>query len=499
MDITRQKNFSDWYQEVIKAADLAENSTVRGCMVIKPWGMGIWERMQRLLDDQIKATGHDNCYFPLFVPVSLFQKEAAHVDGFAKEMALVTHTRLKIIDGAVKLEGELEEPLVIRPTSEAIIAESFAQWIQSYRDLPVLINQWANVVRWELRPRLFLRTTEFLWQEGHTAHANAAEAEVETLKMLEVYRVFMTQQLGLALIVGEKAPHERFPGATATYSLEAIMQDGKALQAGTSHMLGTGFAKAANIQFQDKEGAMQFAHTTSWGCSTRMIGAIIMTHSDDDGLRLPPAIAPAQVVFVPIIREEADEEPVLAFCEAAAKRLRQQSFQGEKVRVKVDARDKKSQDKRWEWIKKGAPLVVEVGPRDVAKGELCFVDRLAIAKKNFESVDAFVEQVETRLTAIQDGLKAQADKLLADHVRTDIHDYAAFREYFKQKADWLGKGPKVPAFVRAYWCGDVESLTPLSDLGVTVRNIPFDQPGKPGICVLTGKPADKEVIFARAY
>jgi prolyl-tRNA synthetase len=244
---------------------------------------------------------------------------------------------------------------------------------------------------------------------------------------------------------------------------------------------------------------MQFAHTTSWGSSTRMIGAIIMTHSDDDGLRLPPAIAPSQVVFVPIIREEADQEPVLAFCEAAAKRLREKSFQGEKVRVKVDARDKKSQDKRWEWIKKGAPLVVEVGPRDVAKGELCWVDRTATPKKNFESVDAFVDQVEARLDAIQAALKADADKMLAEHVRTDIKDYAAFREHFKQKADWLGKSPKVPAFVRAYWCGDVESLTPLSDLGVTVRNIPFDQPGKPGVCVLTGKPAEKEVIFARAY
>ncbi len=497
MQNTRQKNYTDWYQEVITGADMAENSTVRGCMVIKPWGMGIWDRIQRLLDDEIKRTGHENCYFPLFVPVSLFLKEAAHVEGFAKEMALVTHTRLKIVDGKVKLEGELEEPLVIRPTSETIIAESFAQWIQSYRDLPVLINQWANVVRWELRPRLFLRTTEFLWQEGHTAHASQAEAHSETINMLEVYRTLMTEQLGLALIVGEKAPHERFPGAEATYSLEAMMQDGKALQAGTSHYLGQGFAKAANIQYQDKDSQMQFVHTTSWGVSTRLIGALIMTHADDEGLRLPPAIAPSQIVFVPIIREEADQASVLDFCQSVAKRLRQGTFQGEPIRVKVDTRDKKSQDKRWEWIKKGAPVIVEVGPRDVAKGELCWIDRLDIQKKNFEPADTFVEKAQERLLAIQSGLKFQADKMLAENLRTDIKDYAAFREYFKKKADWLGKGSA--GFVRAYWCGEEASLAPLSDLGVTVRNIPFDQPNKPGICVLTGKAAEKEVIFARAY
>jgi prolyl-tRNA synthetase len=498
MDITRQKNYSDWYQEVIKAADMAENSIVRGCMVIKPWGMGVWERMQRLLDDEIKRTGHDNCYFPLFVPVSLFLKEAAHVDGFAKEMALVTHTRLKIVDGQVKLEGQLEEPLVVRPTSETIIAESFAQWVQSYRDLPVLINQWANVVRWELRPRLFMRTTEFLWQEGHTAHATPDEAQAETMKMLEVYRAFMEDKLGLALITGEKAPHERFPGAEHTYSLEAMMQDGKALQAGTSHNLGTGFAKAANIQYQDKDGQLQFVHTTSWGTSTRMVGALIMTHADDDGMRLPPAVAPAQVVFVPIIREDADTEPVLAFCEAVAARLRAQRFQGEAVRVKVDARDRKAQDKRWDWVKKGVPLIVEVGPRDLAKGELCWIDRTALAKKNFEAADAFVAAVEGRLNAIQAGLKAEADQRLAQHTRRDISDYAAFREHFKKKADWLAK-PGSAGYVRAYWCGEEDSLAPLSDLGVTVRNIPFDQPQEPGVCVLTGKPATQQVIFARAY
>jgi len=496
VDTNRAKDYSDWYQEVVRIADLAENSLVRGCMVIKPWGMGTWERVQRLLDDQIKATGHDNCYFPLFVPVSLFLKEAEHVEGFAKEMALVTHTRLKIVDGQVKLEGELEEPLVVRPTSETIIAESFATWIHSYRDLPVLVNQWANVVRWELRPRLFLRTTEFLWQEGHTAHANQDEAEAETARMLEVYRRVMEEHLALPVITGEKAAHERFPGAVATYSLEAMMQDGKALQAGTSHYLGQGFAKSANIQFQDAEGKLQHVHTTSWGVSTRLMGAVIMTHGDDDGLRLPPAIAPSQVVIVPILREEADKPAVMEFCERAAGLLRARTFQGEPLRVKIDIRDRKAQDKRWEWIKKGAPLVVEVGPRDVAKGEVCFINRLEIGKKNFEPLDAFVDAASGRLKGLQDGLYAQAKAYRDANIRTDIRDFAAFKQHFSRKAEFLGKG--APGWVRAHWCGDPATLAPLDEMAVTVRNVPFDQSG-PGTCVLTGRPAETEVYFARSY
>ena len=496
MNTTRAKDYTQWYQEVVDIADLAENSTVRGGMVIKPWGMGTWERVQRLLDDRIKATGHDNCYFPLFVPVSLFLKEAEHVEGFAKEMALVTHTRLKIVDGKIKLEGELEEPLVVRPTSETIIAESFAQWIHSYRDLPVLVNQWANVVRWELRPRLFLRTTEFLWQEGHTAHADATEAAAEAAKMLEVYRALMEDRLALPVITGEKAPHERFPGAVATYSLEAMMQDGKALQAGTSHYLGQGFAKAANIQFQDKDGQLHHVHTTSWGVTTRLIGAVIMTHGDDDGLRLPPAIAPSQVVIVPILREDADKEPVTAFCEQIAQKLRGQTFQGEPLRVKVDVRDRKAQDKRWEWVKKGAPLIVEVGPRDLAKGEVCWINRLEIGKKNFEAADAFVAAAGERLRAIQDALYTQAKAYRDANIRTDIKDLAAFKEYFSKKSAYLAQG--APGWVRAHWCGDEASLAVLDDMAVTIRNIPADQTG-PGVCVLTGRPADKEVYFARSY
>ncbi|MGH7442371.1 MAG: aminoacyl--tRNA ligase-related protein, partial [bacterium] len=455
MNTIRAKDYTKWYQEVVQMADLAENSVVRGCMVIKPWGMGTWERVQRLLDDRIKATGHDNCYFPLFVPVSLFLKEAAHVEGFAKEMALVTHTRLKIVDGQIKLEGELEEPLVVRPTSETIIAESFAQWIHSHRDLPVLVNQWANVVRWELRPRLFLRTTEFLWQEGHTAHADAKEAAEEAARMMEVYRELMEDRLAMPVFTGEKPAHERFPGAVATYSLEAMMQDGKALQAGTSHYLGQGFAKAANIQFQDQDGQLKHVHTTSWGVTTRLIGAVIMTHADDDGLCLPPAIAPSQIVIVPIAREDADRVPVLAYCEGLAKELRARSFQGEPLRVKLDARDRKPQDKRWEWIKKGAPLVVEVGPRDMAKGELCWLSRLDIAKKNFESVQAFVAASAERLASVQDALYARAKAYRDANIRTDIHDFAAFKEYFSPKAAFLGQG--APGWVRAHWCGDVST------------------------------------------
>jgi prolyl-tRNA synthetase len=496
MDTTRAKDYTEWYQEVVRIADLAENSLVRGCMVIKPWGMGTWERVQRLLDDDIKRTGHDNCYFPLFVPVGLMLKEAEHVEGFAKEMALVTHTRLKIVDGQIKLEGQLEEPLAVRPTSEAIIAESFAQWIHSYRDLPVLVNQWANVVRWELRPRLFLRTTEFLWQEGHTAHAERAEAEAETARMLEVYRGVMEDRLALPVITGEKAAHERFPGAVATYSLEAMMQDGKALQAGTSHYLGQGFAKASNIQFQDKEGQLRHVHTTSWGVSTRLIGGVIMTHGDDEGLRLPPAIAPSQIVIVPILREESDTAAVMAFIDGIAARLRGQAFQGEALRVKVDQRDRKAQDKRWEWIKKGAPMVVEVGPRDVAKGEVCWINRLEIGKKNFEAADAFVAQAGERLKAIQDGLYAQAKAYRDANIRTDIRDFAAFKAHYSRKAEFLGKG--APGWVRAHWCGDVESLKVLDELGVSIRNVPADQKG-PGTCVLTGRPAEREVYFARAY
>ena len=316
LDIDRSR-FADWYQAVVRDADMAETSPVRGAMVIKPWGYGVWEQIQQELDRRIKATGHENCYFPMFIPLSFIAKEAEHVEGFAKEMAVVTHHRLKMIDGKLEPDpaAKLEEPLVVRPTSETIIGDAFARWVRSHRDLPLLINQWANVVRWEMRPRLFLRTTEFLWQEGHTAHASEAEAVEETKKMLEVYRSFAEDYLAMPVIAGEKPENERFPGAVNTYSIEAMMQDGKALQAGTSHFLGTHFAEAQGIKFQDDAGALTFCNTTSWGVSTRLIGGVIMTHGDDDGLRLPPAIAPKQIVVVPMLRDKPEDAEVLKYCE----------------------------------------------------------------------------------------------------------------------------------------------------------------------------------------
>src|SRR6201991_137732 len=324
LNVTREADFAAWYQAVISEADMAEESGVRGCMVIRPWGYGIWERMQRLLDARIKAAGVQNAYFPLFIPLGNFVREAAHVEGFAKEMAVVTHHRL-ISDGKGGLvpdpSAKLEEPLVVRPTSETVIGMAFARWVQSWRDLPVLINQWANVVRWEMRTRMFLRTAEFLWQEGHTAHASEAEAREETLKMLEVYRSFAEDCVALPVVAGEKPENERFPGAVETWSIEAMMQDCKALQAGTSHFLGTHFAEAQNIRFQNDAGGMDFCNTTSWGVSTRLIGGVIMTHGDDDGLRLPPAIAPRQIVVVPMLRDKPEDEEVLAYCKSLVEAL----------------------------------------------------------------------------------------------------------------------------------------------------------------------------------
>ena len=377
LNVTRADNFPEWYQAVVRDADMAETSAVRGCMVIKPWGYGVWELMQGDLDRRIKATGHDNCYFPLFIPLSFIAKEAGHVEGFAKEMAVVTHHRLKNIDGKLQPdpEAELEEPLIVRPTSETIIGDAFSRWIRSYRDLPLLVNQWANVVRWEMRTRLFLRTAEFLWQEGHTAHADEADARVETLKMLEVYRAFSEDILAMPVVTGEKPENERFPGAVSTYSIEAMMQDGKALQAGTSHYLGTGFAHAQNIRFQTDQGDWAFCHTTSWGVSTRLIGGVIMTHGDDDGLRLPPAIAPRQIVIVPMLRDKPEDAEVLAYAKGLADDLNDLvAFKGA-VRAFVDTKPLKSAEKRWNWVRKGAPVIVEIGPRDAAGGQVTYMRR----------------------------------------------------------------------------------------------------------------------------
>ncbi len=495
---TRAENYAEWYQQIVRASDMAELSGVRGCMIIKPNGYGIWELMQRDLDRRFKDTGHENCYFPLLIPLSYFQKEADHVEGFAKEMAVVTHHRLTNKDGKLVPDGELEEPLIIRPTSEMTIGTAMAKWIKSYRDLPLLINQWANVMRWEMRPRLLLRTAEFLWQEGHTAHETFDDAMFETKQMLEVYTRFAEDVMALPVIAGEKPEHERFPGAVTTYTIESMTQDGRALQAGTSHYLGQNFSKSLNIQFQNREGALEFVHTTSWGVSTRMLGALVMAHSDDNGLRTPPRIAPWQVVIIPVIRNDADKESVMAYCQSLKTEIQTQHYAGEAVRVKVDARDISSADKKWDWIKKGAPLVLEVGPRDVEGGKVCVMRRDQLdAGKKFPTRAEFVAGVTGELTAIQKNLFDEAAKFQQERLVTNITTRAEFDAYFGKPADNSFVGGQ--GFVRAKWSGDKQSLDALDAFGVTIRCVPFDQDGKTGICVLTGAPATQDVIFARAY
>jgi prolyl-tRNA synthetase len=490
LHVTRTENFADWYQAVILAADMAENSGVRGCMIIKPWGFKIWERVQRFLDREIRATGHENCYFPIFIPLDLIQKEAAHVEGFAKEMAVVTHHRLESHDGKLVPTAPLEVPLVVRPTSETMVGEAFARWIQSYRDLPVKINQWANVVRWELRPRLFLRTTEFLWQEGHTAHASAEEAIDETRTMLGVYRRVVEDCMAIPVIPGLKSVSERFPGADETHTIEAMMQDGRALQAGTSHYLGQNFSKAASIAFQDRDGEKRLVHTTSWGASTRLIGALIMVHADDDGLRLPPTIAPYQVVILPIIRDEANRDTVVEACRTVADRVGKQLYAGESVRCFVDLREDAAANKRWNWIKKGVPFICEIGPRDIESGQVSVHKRLDIeAKSTAYAIDAFVAGVSEGLEAVQLRLINEAIGFRKLMTRSNIDDFEALKGFFEKER----------GFVRAKWCGDPASETALSELGVTIRCLPYNQTGSQGRCVVTGLPATTDAIFAKAY
>ncbi|MBV8650991.1 MAG: proline--tRNA ligase, partial [Alphaproteobacteria bacterium] len=478
-------------QEVIREADMAENSGVRGCMVIKPWGWAIWESFQSKLDRLIKETGHDNCYFPIFIPLELMEKEASHVEGFAKEMAVVTHHRLVNKGGKLVPDGELESPLVVRPTSETIIGEAMARWIKSYRDLPLKINQWANVVRWEMRTRIFLRTSEFLWQEGHTAHATREEAIEETRLMLDVYRQVVEGAMRIPVIPGEKTPGERFPGADETHTIEAMMQDGRALQAGTSHFLGQNFAKAANIQFQDKEGGLSYAYTTSWGASTRLIGALIMTHSDDDGLRLPPKMAPAHVVIVPILRDEAGRDDVIRAAEALAKRLRAERFDDEAVRVKVDLRDDSGANKRWGWIKKGVPFVVELGPRDVAAGTVAFVRRDAIGTKRNLSIDEFVGKISDELNELDQKLHDDALAYRRANMVEGLASYADLVEHFETKG---GTG-----FVTAKYSGDPAIDAKLGEIGLTIRCLPHEQSGTEGKCLVTGAPATLDAVYAKAY
>ncbi|MFW2852945.1 proline--tRNA ligase [Sphingomonas sp. TX0543] len=505
LSVTRDADFAQWYQTVIAEADMAEESGVRGCMVIRPWGYGIWERIQRLLDDRIKATGHENCYFPLFIPLSYFEKEAEHVDGFAKEMAVVTHHRL-IADGKGGLmpdpEAKLEEPLVVRPTSETVIGTAFARWVQSWRDLPVLINQWANVVRWEMRTRMFLRTAEFLWQEGHTAHASADEAREETLKMLEVYRSFAEDDLALPVIAGEKPENERFPGAVATYSIEAMMQDGKALQAGTSHFLGTNFAHAQNIRFQNAEGELEFANTTSWGVSTRMIGGIIMVHGDDDGLRVPPKIAPWQVVIVPMLRDQPEDAAIVDYCRALQGELAKLSALGEPVRALLDLKPAKAANKRWGWVKKGAPLVIEVGGRDVAGGNVSVLRRDALYREDgkldsrITPRDAFARDAAGMLEEIQAALHAEARARLHDNIAR-VEDWAGVEAMFAESA-------RKPGWANVAWSRPTgaaldQVVERLKALKLTIRNAPTGQDADGASCIFSGQPAVERVLIGRSY
>ncbi|MGD9722815.1 MAG: proline--tRNA ligase [Pirellulales bacterium] len=501
---TRAEDYPEWYQQVVRAADLAEQSPVRGCMVIKPWGYALWENMQRALDGMFKATGHVNAYFPLFIPLSYLEKEAAHVEGFAKECAVVTHHRLEAAPGGGLVPtGKLEEPLVVRPTSETIIGAMYARWVKSYRDLPILINQWANVVRWELRTRMFLRTTEFLWQEGHTAHATSAEAEEETRKMLGVYAKFAQEFMAMPVVRGEKTAGERFPGAVNTYSIEAMMQDRKALQAGTSHFLGQNFSKAQEIKYLSAEGREEFAWTTSWGVSTRLIGALIMTHSDDDGLVLPPRLAPQHVVILPIHRNDEEAGPVLEYCRKLRDQLAAERYDDAPVRVLLDDRDIPRADKKWQQIKRGVPILVEVGPRDIAGDALLPKrrDESAGEKKPPVARGEFVAGVARQLAAMQQDLFDRAVALRSQHTRT-ITSLADFETYFTpQNAD---KPEAHGGFAICHFVEGPETAAILARHKVTIRCVPIsDEPGfeaeVPGTCVFTGQPTTKRAVFAKAY
>jgi prolyl-tRNA synthetase len=497
---TREENYPDWYQQVIKAAELAENSDVRGCMVIRPWGYALWENIRDGLDGMFKATGHVNAYFPLFIPLSYLEKEAEHVEGFAKECAVVTHHRLEAgPDGGLVPAGKLEEPLIVRPTSETIIGATYAKWVQSYRDLPILINQWANVVRWEMRTRLFLRTAEFLWQEGHTAHETEQEALDETRQMLEVYKQFAEEYMAMPVLTGEKTAGERFPGAVSTLCIEAMMQDRKALQAGTSHFLGQNFAKSSGIQFQNREGNLEHAWTTSWGVSTRLIGGMIMTHADDDGMIVPPRLAPQHVAILPIYRNAEDEQAVVEYCNELAAKLRPQQYHGRPIGITVDNRDNNGGERSWSWIKKGIPLIIEVGPRDIGKDSVfvCRRDKGRGARFG-QTRDEFVAGVTDLLDDIQACLLSRALEMRKSHSQK-IDAWDSFVEFFTPAN---AKRPEIHGgFAWSHWCDGDECEQAINDqLSVTIRCIPFDreESGK-GECVVCGKPSSGRVVFAKSY
>lgn len=482
----RSEDYSQWYLDIVEQAELAENSAVRGCMVIKPYGYAIWEQFQKVLDGMFKETGHENAYFPIFIPKSFMTKEAKHVEGFAQECAVVTHHRLQTDpethEVGVDPEAKLTEELIVRPTSETIIYDTFSRWITSYRDLPLLINQWANVVRWEMRTRPFLRTAEFLWQEGHTAHATYDEAEQEAALMLKVYTVFANDYLAMPVIPGTKSASETFAGADHTYTIEAMMQDGKALQAGTSHHLGQNFAKAFDVTFTDETGAQQFAWQTSWGLSTRMIGGLIMTHSDDKGLVLPPRIAPIQIVIIPIWKTEEEKAVVLEQVELIKRSL------GIDHTIKVDTRDYISPGVKFnEWEKKGVPIRLEIGPRDIAENKVLMVRRDTLDKQPVK-INALVEEIPKTLEMIQANLYERAKDFRRAHTKK-VETY----EEFKDVIENVG-------FAFAHWDGTAETETKIKEeTKATIRCIPFDSPEEEGVCIYSGKPSTKRVLFAKAY
>jgi len=486
---TREEDYSKWYNELIVRADLSENSGVRGCMVIKPYGYAIWEKIQAQLDKMFKETGHQNAYFPIFIPKSLFEAEEKNAEGFAKECAVVTHYRLKTDPNdktklIVDPEAKLEEELIVRPTSEAIIWNTYKGWIQSYRDLPILINQWANVVRWEMRTRAFLRTTEFLWQEGHTAHATETEAVAEARQMLDVYTEFAEKFMAMPVIRGRKSESERFAGADDTYCIEAMMQDGKALQAGTSHFLGQNFAKAFDVKFADKEGKLDHVWATSWGVSTRLIGALIMTHSDDEGLVLPPALAPIQVVIVPIHRTEEE----LTAINAAVAQITAE-LKGLGVSVKYDSDDQRRPGWKFaEYEAKGVPVRLAIGPRDLANG-VVEVARRDTKEKSTMTIAGIGIQISSMLEDIQTNLFERAKRFREQNIQ-NVDSYDEFRE--KLKADG--------GFFLAHWDGTIETEEKIKqDTQATIRCIPLDIPSEPGVCMVTGKPSAGRVVFAKAY
>lgn len=485
---SRSEDYSSWYNDLVVKADLAEHSDVRGCMIIKPHGFAVWEKMQRALDEMFKETGHVNAYFPLFIPKSYLSKEASHVEGFAKECAVVTHYRLKTSDDGTEVvvdpEAKLEEELIVRPTSETIIWNAYRKWIQSYRDLPILINQWANVVRWEMRTRLFLRTTEFLWQEGHTAHATAEEAQEETSRMLKVYARFAEEWMAMPVIQGKKSDSERFAGAVETLCIEALMQDGKALQAGTSHFLGQNFAKAFDVKFADQQGKSDYVWATSWGVSTRLMGALIMTHSDDQGLVLPPKLAPIQVVLVPIYRSTEQLDAIIKVADPIAKQLRAKG-----VSVKIDDDDNRKPGWKFaEYEMKGVPVRIAIGPRDL-ENSTAEVARRDTRSKEIIGMDSLVDHVVNLMGEIQHNLYKKAlDFREQNSHRAD--DYETFKNILEERG----------GFIWAHWDGTAETEELIkSETKATIRCIPFEGEVEPGKCMVTGKPSSQRVIFAKAY